>query len=135
MGNLAERYGDPKRSGIYRVSSRRVPIQAAGEAGADLHECNVADLEAEFARAFGRPKDASRGRPCILLVHDVTHFCRGDQPRAAQLVRRLQTAFQGLDAGADPCFVVLVDPLQTLDLPGLWREPATTPAPRATSAA
>lgn len=126
MGNLAERYGDPKRSGIYRVNSRRVPILAAGEAGADLHECDVADVEAELGRAFRQPTGQSRGRPCILLVHDVTHFFKGDQARATQLVRRLQAAFRGLDASADPCFVVLVDPLKTLDLPGLWREPATT---------
>lgn len=136
MGNLAERYGDPKRSGVYRVSSPRVPILAAEEAGADLHECEVTDVEAELGRAFRLATGGSRSRPCILLVHDVTHSYKADQPRAMshQLVRRLQESFRELPADADPCFVVLVDPLKTLDLPGLWREPATTPGLRATSA-
>jgi hypothetical protein len=69
------------------------------------------------------------------LVHDATHFCKGDPPQAMQLVRRLQAAFRELSAGADPCFVVLVDPFNTLDLPSLWREPATTPRLWATSPA
>jgi hypothetical protein len=135
VGCLAERYGDPKRSGIYRVSSRRVPILAAREAGADLQECDVTKVEAALGRTFRQPTGQPLGRPCVLLVHDATHFCKGDPPQAMQLVRRLQAAFRELSAGADPCFVVLEDPFNTLDLPSLWREPATTPRLWATSPA
>lgn len=132
MGNLAERYGDPKRSGVYRVSSRRVPVLAAVEAGADLYECNVADVDAALGGAFRQPTVQSRGRPRVLLVHHVDHFFKGDRSRAAELVRQLQAAFQALDAG-DPCFVVVVDPLKTLDLPRLWKESATSPEPQTIS--
>jgi hypothetical protein len=135
VGCLAERYGDAKRSGIYRVSSRLVPILAAGEAGADLHECDVTEVEAALGRTFRQRTGEPRGRPCILLVHDVTHFCKGDPPKATQLVRRLQAAFRELSAGADPCFVVLLDPLNALDVPSLWREPAKSPRLWATSPA
>ncbi len=127
MGNLAERYGDPKRSGVYRVSSPHIPVLAAAEAGADLRECDVADAEAELSRAYEQP-NGRRGRPSILIVRGVTHLCRGDQPSAAHLVRRLQAAFGSLGAHEHPRFVVIVDPMKTLELPGLWREPATTPA-------
>lgn len=93
VGNLAERYGDAKRSGVYRVNSPRVPILAAREAGADLRECDVADVEAEFGRAFRQLSGQSRGRPSILLVRDVTHFYHGDQAKATQLARRLQASW------------------------------------------
>lgn len=128
MGNLAERYGDPMRSGIYRVSSSRIPVIAAAEAGADLHECDMADVETALGRAFRRPTTRCHGRPSILLVHGVPHSCDGDQGEVAQLLPRLQAAFGKLGAHEHPRFVVLVDPSKTLQLPALWKEPAITPS-------
>lgn len=126
MGNLAERYGDAKRSGVYRVSSARVPLLAAREAGADLHECGAADAEAELSRAFGT-RSGTNPAPYVLLVRDITSTSHAGQLDAKQLIRTLQGALRREEADAVPRFVVLVDPLKTLDLPGLWREPAITP--------
>ena len=116
------------RSGIYRVSSPRIPVLAAGEAGADLHECDVADVETALGRAFRQPAGQCRSRPSILLVRGIAQFCDGDQGKAAQLVQRLHAAFGTLGAHEHPRFVVLVDPAKTLQLPALWKEPAITPS-------
>lgn len=115
MGNLAERYQDRARSGVYRVSSARVPLQAAKEAQADLNEIQAVDLGAALGRAD--PEGNDRG-PCsrIWIVH-------GAQQGHLDLARSLLDEMQVQVGPGDPCFVILVDPLRLMDLPTLWREP------------
>ena len=127
MGNLAERYKDPERSGVYRVSSPDVPVLAAREACAELRECDAADLESELTRAVRQLAGQSQRRPCILLVRDAVGQSATDFQQGSKLMRHLQTAVEGLGSAVHPCFVVLVDPLKILDLPNLWREPAASP--------
>lgn len=129
MGNLAERYADPKRSGLYRVSSPVVPALAAREAGADLRECDATEVESELdrlSRLAGKPQ----GRPCILLVHGISDWIEMSASDGTLLTRRLQSALQRLRPRVDPCFVVLIDPFKTLPLPSLWREPSPPAAAR-----
>jgi hypothetical protein len=125
MGNLAERYRDPKRSGVYRVSSAEVPVLAAREACADLRECDAADLEPELGRAMLQLADRAQGRPCILLVRQAAGGRACIFQQQPDLMVRLLNRFRKISPQADPCFVVLVDPLKVLDLPNIWREPAS----------
>ena len=123
MGNLAERLKDSKRSGVYRVSSPDIPILAATEAGADVHETDLSAAVAELRRAFRQRGCMSHGATSILLVRDITVYCDGRPPKAEQLVHGIQSAFGKL-ALANPRFVVIVDPLKAVDLPCLWNESA-----------
>lgn len=115
MGNLAERYQDRARSGLYRVSSARVPLDAAREAQADLNEIQAAELGISLGRADREGKNLGPFSR-IWIVH-------GAQQGHLDLARNLLDEMQAQLRPGDPCFVILVDPLRQFDLPTLWKEP------------
>jgi len=95
MGQLAERYRDASRSGVYRVTDATVPRAAALEAGP---AAQVLIIEGIDALAAGQPQDFQ----AVVAALD-----------------RVATARR--ERGA-PFFAVLVDPARRLPLPTLYKE-------------
>jgi hypothetical protein len=92
MGHLAERYCDPSRSGVYRVTDAAIPRAAAREAGPG---------------------------PEILILEGLDRLAA---PEVKALVALLDSMAQARRARGTPFFAVLVDPKKALDLPNLYKE-------------
>ena len=118
MGNLAERYGDAGRSGVYAVRDPGIPRIAAREADAFLVEMPAARLREDWTR-IERDLCGENVRACVVLVPDVPALPASE--RDAILARLTALAF-GSRALGRPLFAVLVDPASQLGLPPLYRE-------------
>lgn len=118
MGNLAERYGDAARSGVYRVRDAGIPRIAAAEANALLVEVAASQLPGAWARVR-QTAGVERARACVLLVAGAAALAGPE--RHGMLERLAAAALEGCEAGR-PFFAVLVDPDGRLDLPPLYRE-------------
>ena len=119
MGKLAERFTDAARSGVYRVRAGAVPRAAAAEAAAHLLEVGGAALVNGGWPKVQRALDAAEHRICVVLVEEAAPL---GQPRHGETLAALRTAAQACRERGRPCFVVLVDPEETLALPLLYRE-------------
>lgn len=121
MGKLAERYGDPARSGVYRVRDAAIPRAAAIEAGAVLLELGAAALA---DGGWPRVEEAIRApgpRACVVLIPDAAALARLGDPGKLEA---LQAAAQSCRATDRPFFAVLVDPEGQFALPPLYHERA-----------
>jgi hypothetical protein len=92
MGHLAERYRDPSRSGVYRVTDAAIPRAAAREAGPG---------------------------PQILVLEGLDALGAAELKAVVTL---LEGVAQDRRAHGTPFFAVLVDPRGALDLPNLYKE-------------
>jgi hypothetical protein len=92
MGHLAERYRDPSRSGVYRVTDAAVPRAAALEAGPG---------------------------PQVLIVEGLDALAAEDFQAIVATLERVAVA---LRERGTPFFAVLVDPRRVLGLPALYKE-------------
>jgi len=92
MGHLAERYRDPSRSGVYRVTDAAVPRAAALEAGPG---------------------------PQVLIVEGLDTLAAEDLQAIVATLERVAAA---LRERGTPFFAVLVDPRRLLGLPALYKE-------------
>jgi hypothetical protein len=108
MGQLAQRYRDASRSGVYRVTDAAIPRAAALEAGSMLFE--IALAEGADARALLEEKLATNVQ--VLIIEG---DCRA-------FVALLDAAASTRRERGTPFFAVLVDPRRTLPLPTLYRE-------------
>ncbi|MEP7261138.1 MAG: hypothetical protein ABI669_08065 [Usitatibacter sp.] len=118
MGNLAERYKDADRSGVYGVRDAGVPRAAAIEAGAFLIEVGASRLREEWWRveqAIG----AETARACVLLVAGASALAL---PEHFGMLERLRAATAAGREASRPIFAVMVDPDGRLELPLLYRE-------------
>lgn len=118
MGNLAERYGDAARSGVYRVCDADIPRKAALEANALLIEVAASRLPGEWARvqqAIG----CETARACVLLVPGAAALAC---PEHHGMLERLAAVALAGREGGRPLFAVMVDPEGRLGLPPLYRE-------------
>lgn len=118
MGNLALRYRDAARSGVYAVRDADIPRTAAGEAGALLIEVAARRLEAEWTRieaALG----GRDGRAGVLLVPGMAALDAGGHREA---LGRLEAAARAERDAGRSLFAVIVDPEGALGLPPLYRE-------------
>ena len=118
MGNLAERYGDATRSGVYGVRDAVIPRAAAMEADAFLIEVSASRLRAEWWRV-DQAIAAETARACVMLVPGAAALAL---PEHHGMLERLRAAADaGREAGR-PIFAVMVDPDGRLELPPLYRE-------------
>jgi hypothetical protein len=120
MGNLAERYRDADRSGVYGVRDGDIPRTAAGEAQARLIEVAAHRLctdWAHFEQAFGSASDAPRA--CVVLVREASQL---PPPHRQAMLERLAALTHASRQSGRAAFVVLVDPEWRLGLAPLYRE-------------
>ncbi len=94
MGQLAQRYRDAARSGVYRVTDAAVPRAAALEAGPQAQVVILEGLDTLAAGDFQ------------LIVAALAQVAAARRERGT------------------PFFAVLVDPRRVLDLPTLYKETA-----------
>jgi hypothetical protein len=80
MGHLAERYRDPSRSGVYRVTDAAVPRAAALEAGVEVVFIEGIDALApeDFQAVLGALERVAavhreRGKPFFAVLVDPRH--------------------------------------------------------------
>src|SRR5258706_4624414 len=69
MGKLAERYADATKSGVYRVTSAEIPLEAAVEANArvvDLGADGIQSLAEQLRQMIAR----NERRPHVLLIRE-----------------------------------------------------------------
>lgn len=92
MGHLAERYRDPSRSGVYRVTDAAIPRAAAREAGPG---------------------------PEVLILEGLERLSAAELRALVALLDGMARARQ---ASGKPFFAVLVDPTRAFDLPNLYKE-------------
>lgn len=118
MGNLAERYGDAARSGVYAVRDARIPRIAAAEAGAFVVEAEALRLAQEWD-GIERAAREETSRACVLLVHGAAALAA---PEHQDVMRALDRATLARRGAGRPLFAVLVDPQDHLGLPPLYRE-------------
>lgn len=118
MGNLAERYKDAARSGVYGVRDGAIPRTAALEAEALLIEVPAVRLGPEWTRVE-QALEARDGRACVLLVPGGAALAPVEH-RA--VLERLGVAARDARETGRPLFAVLVDPGGVLGLPPLYRE-------------
>jgi hypothetical protein len=118
MGNLAERYRDAARSGLYRVNDAGIPRTAALEADALLIEVAACDLAEAWTRIVQR-LDGESTRACVLLVPGAAALACEDGRGMLQAVSAQALAAR---ATGRAFFAVMVDAEARLDLPGLYRE-------------
>lgn len=121
MGNLAQRYGDAARSGVYRVNDGSVPRIAAAEAGALLIEVAASRLGGEWDR-IEQDLLSETARSCVLIVAEAGGLAFAGGNAFLQRLGSVATARR--NAGV-PLFVVVVDPDGQLALPPLYREKVT----------
>jgi hypothetical protein len=118
MGNLAQRYLDAARSGVYRVRDAGIPRTAAVEANALLVEVAASELPGNWRRI---EQAIERGAvpACVLVVADA-HTLSGAERRGT--MERIAQAALAARARGRPFFAVMVDPGGRLALPPLYRE-------------
>lgn len=117
MGNLAERYLDAARSGVYAVRDAGIPRTAAVEAHALLIEIATRQLPGMWARVQ-QAIDDETVRACVLVIADAALAGPGRHRMLKQLAA---AALAGRETGR-PFFAVMVDPDGRLGLPPLYRE-------------
>ena len=111
MGKLAERYADAAKSGVYRVTSAAIPLEAAAEADARVVELGADGIRslAEQLRELIARNDC---RPHIVLIRECAPAPLDDLGDLARHCRE-----HGL-----PFFALVVDAAGALDLPALYKE-------------
>lgn len=120
MGNLAERYGDSSRSGLYRVTCPEVPLRAALEADAIVLECLAEHLELRWM-SLKYSIELGDKRARVLIIHDAGVLA-SPTLRQWNLLSKLLTIAKSARRSFIPLFVVFVDPMSDLQLPSLWNE-------------
>jgi hypothetical protein len=145
MGKLAQRFLDPGKSGVYRVTDATVPRSAAREAGLALLEVPLegsVDKEAllqrfaaplEFPDWFGRNWDALEdcltdlswyeADGYVLLLHGADALAERRSDDYGVLVDVLGACAQYWRERGVPFFAVCADPGHALVLPALYNEP------------
>ena len=143
-GKLAQRFLDPRKSGVVRVADPRIPQAAAREAGVTVFEVSlegIADKEAllgrfgaalEFPDWFGGNWDALEDcladlswRPAagyVLLLHGADGFAARCADDFGVLVDVLGTCAASWREREVPFFAVCVDARGALPLPALYNE-------------
>jgi hypothetical protein len=126
MGNLAMRYLDASRSGVYRVTDAAVPSKAAVEAGSILTRLDAG----AGAFAILETLRVEPGRNPRVVIID------GADALAQEHARDFQSLVAALDGVASerrardvPFYAVLTDPRRILALPTLYKEPGVSEAP------
>jgi hypothetical protein len=145
MGKLAQRFLDPEKSGVYRVTDAAVLRSAAREAGLALLEVPLegsADKQAmlqrfaaslEFPDWFGRNWDALEdcltdlswyeADGYVLLLHGADALAERRSDDYGVLVDVLGACAQYWRGRGVPFFAVCADPGRALVLPALYNEP------------
>lgn len=123
MGHLAQRYLDPSRSGVYRVTDDAVPRRAAVEAGSILTQIAIGDgvAASEFLETLLAKEGAT---PEVLIIHGADCLAIERGADFSAVVEALDAAARERRGRGAPFFVVLVDPRQILALPALYKERA-----------
>ena len=144
MGKLAQRFRDPAKSGVYRVTHANVPRDAAREAGVGLFEVSlagVADKDAllrqiaaalAFPDWFGGNWDAledcltdlswCKAVGYVLLVQGVDALAVRYAGDYGVLIDVLGACAESWRERGVPFFVVCADPGGVLVLPPLYNE-------------
>lgn len=119
MGNLAERYCDSSRSGLYRVTCPEVPLRAALEADAKVVECSAELLEVRWLAMKYSLEHVDRIR--VLIVHNAGELA---SPNVRQwgVLSKLLTIAKVAREQSSPFFAVFVDAHHQLLFPDLWKE-------------
>lgn len=120
MGNLAERYSDSSRSGLYRVTCPEVPLRAALEADAIVMECSAELLEVRWM-AMKYSLEHVDNRIRVLIVHDAGVLA-SPNVRQWSLLSKLSTIAKAARKLSIPFFAVFVDAHHELQFPVLWKE-------------
>lgn len=139
MSKLAQRLGDPARSGVYRVGSadtveevaRGTPLRCTGVAlrGGKAEILDALAKALAFPHWFGRNWDALEDcladlswNPAgghLLLLTGAASLAKDD---AGILADILASSAESWKARGKPFFAVFVDPARELKLPDLYRE-------------
>ena len=144
MGKLAQRLRDAGKSGVYRVTSAKVPREAGREAGLALFELPLealADKKAllrqfatvlAFPEWFGGNWDAlgdcltdlswRDAGGYVLLVHGAAAFATRCADDYGVLIDVLGASAQSWRERDVPFFAVCVDPGGALALPALYND-------------
>ena len=144
MGKLAQRFRDPAKSGVYRVTDANVPRQAAREAGLALLEVPLAGLAdknallRQFAASlafpdwFGGNWDALEdcltdmswhaAAGYVLLIGAADDFALRRPDDYGVLVDLLGACAESWRDRGVPFFAVCADPGGALVLPPLYNE-------------
>jgi hypothetical protein len=123
MGKLSQRYEDAARSGVYRVASAEIPLQAASEANARVLELALHEVQA-LAGQLQQLAAKDDRRPCVVLIKEGAQLARTTSREYAVLLGELHELARQCRANALPFFALLVDPAGLLDLPPLYKERA-----------
>jgi hypothetical protein len=122
MGKLAERYVDAARSGVYRVASSAIPLQAAAEANARVLELDVHEGWTLAGRLQQLTAEGDR-RPCVVLIREGAQLAQAQSSQYALLIEELRELARRCSVDALlPFFALVVDPAGELDLPPLYKE-------------
>lgn len=121
MGHLAQRYLDPSRSGVYRVTDDVVPRRAAVEAGSILTQIVIGEGIAapEFLGALLAKEGAT---PEVMIIYGADALATEQGSDFSAVVEALDAAACERRGRGAPFFVVLVDPRHVLALPALYKE-------------
>jgi hypothetical protein len=111
MGKLAERYADAAKSGVYRVTSAEIPLEAAGEANARVVELGADGVQSLVER-IGQTIARNDRRPHVVLIRQEVSALLDEMDDLARHCREHRLPF----------FALVVDPAGALDLPALYKE-------------
>lgn len=112
MGQLAQRYRDASRSGVYRVTDAAVSRAAALEAGSTLSQIALSN----GVDACALIDEQLAANVQVLIIEGL------DAQDSHAFIAALDAAAAARRERGTPFFAVLVDPRRILPLPTLYRE-------------